>query len=220
MNQQIHEQLSALMDGELDRDQTRFVLKRLPGDDDLAPRWERYHIVRQTLRRQELGAVQSGFAAAVMLRIEDEPSVRMHGALPIWLRWGAGGAIAASVAVAALLVTRPIGDVAPGAMPSGPSIAAQPSVSNAMPVAANSASSDFRAPMRPVNRPVETAPVSFGADLSQPIAIDPQLQSYLLRHYQSASGAGQSTFVPYVLLGTPQREVALPRAQEPVPQQH
>jgi sigma-E factor negative regulatory protein RseA len=44
----------------------------------------------------------------------------------------------------------------------------------------------------------------------QPIAIDPRMQSYLVRHYQAAGAGGQSGFVPYVLLSTPQREAATP----------
>lgn len=219
MNQQINEQLSALMDGELERDQVRFVLKRLAGSDELPQRWERYHLVRQSLRRQDMYTAPRGFAAAVMLRVEHEPAARTPGTLPIWLRWGAGGAIAASVAVAALLVTHPVGDAGPGpdGLP-GPAAVVAGTPADAAPLAAAPAAhGGFRAPLQPVNAPVETAQVSFGPNLSQPVAIDPQLQSYLLRHYQSAGGAGQSTFVPYVLLGSPQPEANLPQAQEPAP---
>ncbi|MEO6688925.1 MAG: sigma-E factor negative regulatory protein, partial [Dokdonella sp.] len=57
MNQHIHEQLSALMDGELERDETRFLLKRLATDQELPLRWGRYHLVRQSMRRQEMSAL-------------------------------------------------------------------------------------------------------------------------------------------------------------------
>lgn len=201
----IHEQLSALMDGELEHDQTRFLLKRLGADRELPQRWARYHLVRQTLRRQEL-AVLPDFAEAVMLRLEVEPA-HARAALPIWLRWGAGGAIAASVAVAALIVTRPADDIGPapsavaGAVPRG-------APANAMPVAATATSGEFRAPLLPLNAPIEAAPASFGTDSAPPVAADPYLQSYLIRHYQAVGGAGQSAFVPYVLL-VPQREAAV-----------
>src|SRR4051794_16731183 len=115
MNEQIHEQISALMDGELERDETRFLLKRLPGDRELSARWSRYHIARQALRRQDISALTPGFADAVMAKLDEvQPAVRPHG-VGNWLRWGAGGAIAASVAVAALVVTRPAGESSPGA---------------------------------------------------------------------------------------------------------
>ena len=38
------EQLSALMDGALPEDQTRFLLRRLQHDDELAGSWERWRI--------------------------------------------------------------------------------------------------------------------------------------------------------------------------------
>lgn len=216
MNQQIHEQLSALMDGELERDQTRFLLKRLATDHDLPQRWACYHVVRQTLRRQEMLVLPGGFAEAVMARLEHESVAHRPGTVPVWLRWGAGGAIAASVAVAALLVTRPASDLTPvpGSLARANAAAAGTLV-NAMPTAATTAATEFRAPLLPGNAPVETAPASFGPDLAQPIAIDPHLQSYLIRHYQAVGGAGQSAFVPYVLLGTPQREAAPAQANEP-----
>ncbi|HEY0179052.1 MAG TPA: sigma-E factor negative regulatory protein, partial [Dokdonella sp.] len=69
MNQTIHEQLSALMDGELERDETRFLLKRLATEQDLPLRWARYHVVRQTLRRQELDSLPASFADGVMARL-------------------------------------------------------------------------------------------------------------------------------------------------------
>lgn len=215
---QIHEQLSALMDGELEHDQTRFLLKRLVADRELPQRWARYHLVRQTLRRQEL-SVLPDFAEAVMLRLEAEPA-HARAALPIWLRWGAGGAIAASVAVAALMVTRPADELGPGpSAVAGTGSAARATPANAMPAAATAASAEFRAPLLPLNAPIETAPASFGAE-SAPVATDPYLQSYLIRHYQAVGGAGQSAFVPYVLL-VPQREAsAQPQPSNPAPRSH
>lgn len=219
MNQTIHEQLSALMDGELERDETRFLLKRLATDQELPLRWARYHIVRQTLRRQELTALPAGFAAGVMARLDAESIA--HARPTTWLRWGAGGAIAASVAVAALVLTRPLGESAapgPGALVARNTPPSSAPISVA-PVSATTASNDFQAPLLAPNRPVETAPVSFGSDLGQPVAIDPRLQSYLIRHYQAAGANGQSAFVPYVLLTAPQRDAAA-QAQpvETVPQ--
>ncbi|GAA0709090.1 sigma-E factor negative regulatory protein [Dokdonella soli] len=216
MNQQIHEQLSALMDGELERDQTRFLLKRLTADSELPVRWTRYHVVRQTLRRQEVVALAPGFPGAVMARLELEPVVHASGT-SAWLRWGAGGAIAASVAVAALMLTRPVMETGPvpttlaakGTLPQTGAISAAT-------VAATTASGEFRPPLVAPNSPVEAAPASFGTDLVEPVVIDPRLQSYLIRHYQAAGAAGQSNFVPYVLLGTPQRE----GVAQPVPQNH
>jgi sigma-E factor negative regulatory protein RseA len=112
MNQDTKENLSAGIDGELSKEQLRFLLRRLDHDVSLQEAWARYHIARDGLRRQLPPMAAPGFAARVMLAIEQE-------SLPIavarrqshWLRWSAGGAIAASVAAAALMIAQPTGDV-------------------------------------------------------------------------------------------------------------
>lgn len=212
MNEHIDEQLSALMDGELERDQARFLLRRVSADTALPLRWERYHIARQALRRHEVVVLRKGFADAVMAQLETETALRTRGGGQ-WLRWGAGGAIAASVAVAALVATRP----AP-TQGGAPALAATRTVASASqpgttiaaaPVAASTAPSvaalpDLRPPLLS-NVPADASPVSFGGDGGQIVVLDPRLQSYLVRHYQSVGTGGQSGFVPYVLLATPQR---------------
>ncbi|HEU4665273.1 MAG TPA: sigma-E factor negative regulatory protein [Dokdonella sp.] len=220
MNEHIDEQLSALMDGELERDQTRFVLRRVATDQALPLRWERYHIARQTLRRQEIVTLRDGFADAVMERLDAEAAVRPHAGRP-WARWGAGGAIAASVAVAALVMTRPAsipGDAAPplaAVRPAapGPTIAAAPAAASSAP--AVSGLPDVRPPLLLPNGPAEASPVSFGAEGGQVVVLDPRLQSYLVRHYQSTGTTGTTGFVPYVLLATPQDPGEAARAGQP-----
>lgn len=221
MNHMINEHVSALMDGELERDQARFLLKRMGDDADLPLRWARYHVARQTLRRQEV-VVIAGFADRVMAAIELEPvasgraaSVRARHS---WVRWGAGGAIAASVAVAALVLVQP-----QRAMQDAPAVAARssapvsPSPLGPAPVIAASVSvpasiGGFQPPLLVPNAPIETAPVSFGSDLAQPMVMDPRVQSYVLRHYQSAGSEGQAVMVPYVLLAVPKQDV-VPQAE-------
>lgn len=108
------ENLSAGVDGELNREELRFLLRRLDHDAGLQETWTRYHVVRDVLRRQPpmvgpgiaervqraLGQADAGGAA--------QPAAvrRMHH----WLRWSGGGAIAAGVAVAALMLAQPAGD--------------------------------------------------------------------------------------------------------------
>jgi sigma-E factor negative regulatory protein RseA len=124
MNKQIDEQLSALADGELERDQMRFLLRSVAVDPALPLRWERYHVARQALRRQETFVLRPGFAAAVMQQLAQEPALRARGGQ--WLRWGTGGAIAASVAVAALVLTRPA--EAPTSLATRNPVAASPRI--------------------------------------------------------------------------------------------
>lgn len=221
MNQQIHEQLSALADGELERDQIRFLLRRIGVDRDLGRRWMRYHLVREVLRRQEVMALPPDFAEKVLATLAMESPVATRSS--VWLRWGAGGAIAASVAVAALMVTRPADESAtPSGFPRATLarvVPTAPAPSATLATATTTSPSEFRTPLLAPNVP-ETAPASFGTDLAQPIALDPQMQSYLLRHYQAVGGPGPSAFVPYVLLGTPQREAATTQSTESNPRHH
>lgn len=213
MNEQIHEQLSALMDGELARDEARFLLKRIEGNRELPLRWGRYHVARQALCGREL-ALCTGFADAVMARLDQEQLPRRNR--HVWLRWGAGGAIAASVAVAALVVTRPA--ITPVAAP-GSALARNASPSTGLATSATapirSSVAAFQTPMLAPSAGVETAPASFGTD-SEPVVLEPRMQPYLIRHYQATGASGQSNFVPYVLLGAPIRENATPPSAQSV----
>lgn len=104
MNKNIRETLSAGVDGELSGEQLRFLLRRLDHDVALRSAWANYHLVGDGLRRQLPGVASSDFADRVMGVIAQTSSQprRSH-----WLRWSAGGAIAASVAAAALMIGQP-----------------------------------------------------------------------------------------------------------------
>lgn len=111
MNLDARKSLSAGIDGELTREELRFMLRRLDHDTSLQQVWVNYHLARDGLRRQLPIMASSAFAERVMQAIEHEsvpaagPTRRNH-----WLRWSAGGAIAASVAAVALMIGQPMGD--------------------------------------------------------------------------------------------------------------
>ena len=100
------ENLSAAMDGELSREELRFLLRRLDHDASLQQVWARYHVASDGLRRQLSIVASSGFAARVMAVIDNEPA-SIAAPKRDWLRLSLGGAIAAGVAVAALMVSQP-----------------------------------------------------------------------------------------------------------------
>ncbi|HEX7341650.1 MAG TPA: sigma-E factor negative regulatory protein [Rhodanobacteraceae bacterium] len=110
MSQVERENLSALVDGELERDEMRFMLRRTDGNVSLCAAWGRYHIIRDGIRHELPVLADDGFAELVMRQIEAGPMqtatvhrrVRHH-----WLRWSAGGAIAAGVAAVALIMVQP-----------------------------------------------------------------------------------------------------------------
>ena len=113
MADSLGEQLSALMDGELARDQVRFLLRGVEAQSDLGRRWSNYHIVSASLKREYVAvALPADFADSVIGRLDADvaltavgPSRRIGlGAL----RWVGGGTSAAVVAVVALTVSRPV----------------------------------------------------------------------------------------------------------------
>jgi sigma-E factor negative regulatory protein RseA len=109
MTEAHRENLSAGIDGELTRDELRFLLRQLEHDVDLREVWTRYHVAQDGLRKQLPPLASVNFAARVMHAIE-VPVAAGAARRGHWLRWSAGGAIAASVAVAALMVTQPTAD--------------------------------------------------------------------------------------------------------------
>jgi sigma-E factor negative regulatory protein RseA len=110
MNTEMKEQLSALMDGQADRDAMRFVLRATDADPALRDAWSRYHVARDVLRRQPVMLAGEGFGAALMARLGAEDAAvaeRRGGSIGRWVRYASGGAVAAAVAVVALLASAP-----------------------------------------------------------------------------------------------------------------
>lgn len=126
----VRENLSAGIDGELSKEQLRFLLRRLDHDAALQQTWTRYHLARDGLRHQLPPLAAPGFAARVIQAIEQESIASVGPRRAHWLRWSAGGAIAASVAAAALMIGQPTGDVERGAAFSAPQAS---SMANAAP---------------------------------------------------------------------------------------
>ncbi len=201
MNQQFQEQLSTLMDGELGRDETLFLMRRINSEADLSQRWSNYHLARQVLRRQDVFVLRADFSSQILDHINAEQLAHAPRS-GRWLQWAGGGAIAASVAAVALIYGVPqdgAGEL------SGKPLAA--SINPASPAVAQSASrsGEFRPPMVSPVLDVQPASVSTSG-FASPSPIDPRLQSYLIRHYDAAANNGQSAMMPYVLLVVPTQQ--------------
>lgn len=109
LEQSTLEALSAGVDGELPAHELRFLLRRLDHDARLQHVWSRYHLMREGLRGSLPPLATPGFAARVSASIE-HASLPAGGRRRHWLRWSAGGAIAASVAAATLMLGQPAND--------------------------------------------------------------------------------------------------------------
>ncbi len=102
------QQLSALVDGELNTDESRFLLRRLAHDEELAGCHERWQLCGDVLRGVASAPAPLDFAARVHSAIAAESApqeYRTRRPVARW-RWGGGAAIAASVAAIALFVAR------------------------------------------------------------------------------------------------------------------
>jgi sigma-E factor negative regulatory protein RseA len=198
MNQEIREQLSALIDGELDRDRTRFLLKRAEHDAELVAVWQRWHFVGEAMRGSAL-PLRRDFARSIAARLDDEPAVEqvvIEHPRAGFARWGGGFAIAASVALVALLFTRPVDPTIEAGQPAGDQIASQP-VGTLAPTALMPAvvapspyrEQDLRPPYRFAAQTVSAQDSGNGA---MPLRFDPNHEAYWLRHTQALNGYGRS----------------------------
>lgn len=189
MNHAEHENLSALMDGQLSRDQFRFALRRMDGNASLCATWERYHVIGDSLRHEMHGFAEVGFAERIMREIDASSVTHRRRAPHRWLRWSAGGAIAAGVAVAALVVVQP--QMRGARTANTPST--QPTIAAASPAATPVASEPMGAPSVP--RWLSASPAA--AQLAQPAAatFSPNGQALRLPESQAYSSPGLAPYM-------------------------
>ena len=187
MSKETREHLSALVDGEISRETSRFLVRRLGADEELRATWTRYHLVRDCLRFQEGSIAGEDLCDRVRKEIESDTALSAPRSGPArWLNPAAGLAIAASVALMAIVA---VGPEAPGTPQSGSDVAGE-------------SIEPFTSPQS-----LLPAPVSSQASFSnQAQAGNRKMNSYLLRHYQATgatSGKGFVTFVPIIITASP-----------------
>ncbi len=100
MSEQIREQVSVFLDGELPAAETELLLKRLMRDAQLRECFSRYCMVGEVVRNLPGRSISQGFAARVNARIDGEPAVApaVRTSPRRWWRPAASVALAASVA--------------------------------------------------------------------------------------------------------------------------
>ena len=107
MSEQIREQVSAFLDGELPNSETELLLKRLSRDGELRESFGRFALIGEALRGGSHNLMTKGFAGRVNLAIDGEPMPAngplAHGRAPRWWRPLAGAAVAAGVAAVAVV---------------------------------------------------------------------------------------------------------------------
>ena len=127
MSEQIREQVSAFLDGELPNSETELLLKRLTRDGELRESFGRYALIGEAVRGGTSSVMTKGFAGRVNLAIDGEPIPANGRAQQIraarWWRPFAGAAVAAGVAAVAVVALQQRA-VAPGLRP-GATVMAQ-----------------------------------------------------------------------------------------------
>ncbi len=98
LDENIREQLSAWMDGELPADEARFLERRLANEPALRAHWQRLQLASSCMKGHALRPMPASLAERVSLAIT-EPGAAATARRP-WLGW----AVAASVALLAIVL--------------------------------------------------------------------------------------------------------------------
>ena len=146
------ESLSALFDGELRDDAARFALKRLEHDHEWREACGRWQLAGDVLRGRADAMAPAGFADRVAGALQASPVGAVAGGRSAQAgyrrRWIGGAALAASVALAALLVPRPstvpspdagVATVTPAAVDNAAAVGTQDSAASPMLASGNDA---------------------------------------------------------------------------------
>jgi len=122
MKEKLHEQLSALVDDELEAGEQALLLRQLGADPALHERLARYQLISDTMQSHLPPQLDIGFHKSIQAALQDEPAVYVEKSrLTGLLKPLAGFAVAASVAVVAVLSLQSIhGDTPVPAVASAP----------------------------------------------------------------------------------------------------
>ena len=122
MSEQQRQQLSALVDGELDSALSRATISALESSDGLKTSWERHHLIGAAMRSEPLREEYRQISSLVGDRIAAEPVplAREPAHRPRASRLGpfAGAALAASAAFFAVFAVPQLFDAQPGSRES------------------------------------------------------------------------------------------------------
>jgi sigma-E factor negative regulatory protein RseA len=204
MSEQIREQVSAFLDGELPNSETELLLKRLTRDGVLRESFGRYALIGEAIRGASRAYLTQGFAGRVNLAIDGEPisaggQVVAQNRMPRWWRGFAGTAVAAGVAAVAVVAFHQRAD-APGLRPTGP-LTAQTTLP--VPSAA--------APREAISYTVPAAPAASS------VAAPARLTNYVFAHSRYSSGLDQRGVMADLLIEADQQPAIEEAAAHAVP---
>jgi sigma-E factor negative regulatory protein RseA len=205
MSEQILEQVSAFLDGELPNAETELLLKRLTRDAELRESFGRYAMIGEALRGQGSHILAGGFASRVNLAIDGEPSqVAAHAQQSRVSRWWrplAGVTVAAGVAAVAIVALQQRA-ISPG-LPGASAVTAQ---SNAVTAQGNRVAPNMvaaqNASLQGGGGPREALSYTVPASPAEaPLAVTSgRLTNYVFAHSKYSLGLGQRSVLADLLI--------------------
>ena len=202
MSEQIREQVSAFLDGELPNSETELLLKRLTRDGELRESFGRYALIGEAIRGTTRGVLlNKGFTGRVNLAIDGE-LIPANGHLPQtrgprWWRPFAGAAVAAGVAAVAVVALQ--------------QRAVAPALRSAVPLTAHTSI--------PVPASREAISYTVPATLpAAPAAMPPaRLTNYVFAHSRYSSGLAQRGVMADLLIEADDQQPAVNEAAHVAP---
>jgi negative regulator of sigma E activity len=191
MSEQIREQVSAFLDGELPSSETELLLKRLTRDAELRESFGRFALIGESMRGASPVPLTRNFAVRVNSAIDGEPATAsfppLHSNPARWGRNFAGAAVAAGVAVVAVVALQ--------------QRAIAPTLHGISPITAQNA-----AAARPKEAISYTVPAALpDAPAALPAA---RLTNYVFAHSKYSSGLEQSNVLSGLLADADEQETA------------
>lgn len=169
------EELSALIDAELDELEERRVLNALANDPELRRTWGRYHLIRAAVTRQLGALAPADLPERVLAQLNTEPV-----AAPSLRFWPLAGGFAAAASLAAIAIL-------------GLQALREPSVPNVVTPLAVAPTSVPTSPTAPAT---EVASTTAGAPAT--MNSEERLSRYLVGHNEFMPTAGIGSMFPYV----------------------
>jgi sigma-E factor negative regulatory protein RseA len=215
MSEQIREQVSAFLDGELPNSETELLLKRLARDAELRESFGRYALIGEALRGASPALLTKGFASRVNLAIDGEPLPAVvqpqNSRSTRWWRPLAGVGVAAGVAAVAIVALQQRA-IAPSVAHLSP--AAIIKVAPGRSVADVPAAAKDSAVLTAQNREALSYTVPTASAETNPAMAPARLTNYVFAHSKYSSGLGQRGVLADLLI-----EDDAPANASPVPVQ-
>jgi sigma-E factor negative regulatory protein RseA len=189
MSEQIREQVSAFLDGELPGTETELLLKRLTRDAELRESFGRYALIGESIRGGSHARASRSFAARINQAIDgapasaESPAVRARS--PRWWRPFAGAAVAAGVATVAVVALQQR-----AVTPTTPSMV--PVSARNLAVAKPTEAISYTVPASLPEAPGAAAPAALPAA---------RLTNYVFAHSKYSSALGQRDVLTDLLVG-------------------